>query len=135
MRAKQGITEGACSSAMANHVFRFYATSPEAVFDPIRRKWRSAFIRWDARKLGPYDMWLMVIVLDDRQAANWLDDWLQRYGRSGRLVLSGKPNREIVVEETIVVRRRLPFWRWLARSLRTLSSNDRAGSGFRSSDT
>jgi len=78
---------------MANRVFRFHATSPEAVFDPIRRKWRSAVVRWDARKLGPYDMWLMLIVLDDRQAANWFDDWLQRYGQSGRLVLSGKPNR------------------------------------------
>lgn len=116
---------------MANHVFRFYATSPEAVIDPIRRKWRSAVVRWDARKLGPHDMWLMVIVLDDRHAANWLDDWLLRYGRSRRLVLSGKSNREIVVDETIVVRRRLPVWRRLARSLRTLSSNKRAGTCFR----
>ena len=105
---------------MANHVFRFYATSPEAVFDPIRRRWRSAVVRWDARKIGPYDMWLMVIVLDEQSAAEWLSAWLARYGRLETLSPSGRQSRPIVVDDTIVVRMRLPIWRWLAQKLGSL---------------
>lgn len=111
---------------MANHTFRFYATSPEAVFDPIRRKWRSAVVRWDARKVGPYDMWLVVIVLDDRKAADWFGGWLKRHGRSGELVLAGRQSQPLVVEDTIVVRIRLPIWRRLAHRFRSRYEASRA---------
>lgn len=61
----------------------------------------------------------MVIVLDDQDAIEWFTQWLDRNGRRGDLVLKVRQARPFVVEDTIVVRKRLPFWRWIAHKFRS----------------
>lgn len=103
---------------MPNHTFRFYAAWPEAVFEPIRRNWRSAVVRWDGRKIGTCRMWLMVIVLDDDRAAEWFGQWLEQNGHREDLRLEGSGRRLIEVENAIVVSKRPPLWRWLLQQVR-----------------
>jgi hypothetical protein len=104
---------------MANEIFRFYADNPEFVFSYLRKNWRKAVVRWDGRKVGASDIWLMVIVLDESAAAAAFREWLGRYGTAGDLAIRKWPFRPIMtVHNTIVVRRRWRFSNWLR--LRTL---------------
>ena len=61
----------------------------------------------------------MVIVLDDQDAIEWFTQWLGRNGRRGDLVLKGRQARPFVVEDTIVVHKRLQIWRWIAHKFRS----------------
>lgn len=88
---------------MPNHVVRFYAVSPEAVYQPQRRDWRSAIVRWDATELRESGVWPMVIVLDDRVAADWFRGWLEVHRREDlKIQRGGKVITEL--KDTIVVR-------------------------------
>jgi hypothetical protein len=108
---------------MANRVFRFYADNPEFVFDYLREHWRRAVVRWDSRKVGASDIWLMVIVLDQRDAVAAFQGWLNGHGTAGDLVIRKWPFRRIMtVPNTILVRKRRRIARWLLpRALRTRS--------------
>ncbi|MDH6234741.1 hypothetical protein M2281_005361 [Mesorhizobium soli] len=78
---------------MTSEIFRFYADDPEFVFDFLRKNWRDAVVRWDGRKVGASNVWLMVIVLDNAPASGAFQSWLDENGTVGDLSLglSGEP--------------------------------------------
>ncbi|MBN9222915.1 MAG: hypothetical protein J0I79_33710 [Mesorhizobium sp.] len=99
---------------MANEIFRFYADDPDFVFSYLRKNWREVVLRWDGRKVGSSNIWLMVIALDESAAAAAFQEWLGRYGTAGDLVIRNWPFRPIMtVPNTIVIRRRWRFSNWL----------------------
>ncbi|MFD1986759.1 hypothetical protein ACFSOZ_30460 [Mesorhizobium newzealandense] len=103
---------------MANDVFRFYSDDPELVFGYLRKDWRDAIVRWDGRKVGTSKIWLMIIVLDQANAAAAFRNWLNKYGTSGDLHVARRPLSPMVVAGTIVVRRHVFVWRRIIGWLR-----------------
>jgi hypothetical protein len=78
---------------MTSAIFRFYADDLEFVFDFLRQSWRHAVVRWDGRKVGASNVWLMVIVLDNAAASGAFQSWLDENGTVSDLCLglSGEP--------------------------------------------
>jgi hypothetical protein len=101
------------SLPMANKVFRFHADNPEFVFDYLRKHWREAVVRWDGRKVGASNIWLMVIVLDQRDAVAAFQGWLNDHGAAGDLVIRKWPFRRMTIPNTILVRKRRRIRDWL----------------------
>lgn len=106
---------------MANDVFRFYADEPEFVFSYLRNHWRNAVVRWDGRKVGASNMWLMVVVLDQSAAVAAFRSWLSEHGTIGDPLIRKWPfPRIMTVSNTIVVKRRRRILSWHPlRALRT----------------
>lgn len=106
---------------MANDVFRFYANDPEFIFSYLRTHWRRAVVRWDGRKVGASNIWLMMIVLDQDVASAAFRSWLGKNGTAGDLVIRKWPSPPIMtVSNTVIVRRRWRIFNWLRpRTLRT----------------
>jgi hypothetical protein len=106
---------------MANDIFRFYAEDPEFVFSYLRNHWRDAVVRWDGRKVGASNIWLMVVVLDQSAAVTAFRRWLSEHGTTGDLLIRKWPFPPIMtVPNTIVVRRRWRILNWpRLRALRT----------------
>jgi len=104
---------------MTDGIFRFYADDPEFVFGHLRKHSRKAIVRWDGRKVGASNIWLMVIVLDQSVAAAAFRRWLGKYGTAGDLVIRMRSSPAITVPNTIIVRRRWRIFDWLRSALRT----------------
>ncbi|TGP52871.1 hypothetical protein EN873_16610 [bacterium M00.F.Ca.ET.230.01.1.1] len=99
---------------MANNVFRFYTDDPEFVFDHLCKRWREAVLRWDGRRVGASNIWLMVIVLDGSDAVTAFQSWLREHGKVGDLVIrKWLFGRIMTVPNTILVRKRRRILGWL----------------------